>query len=285
MSFSEKHYSSLDGLELYYREYGGSDDKLPIICLSGLTRNSGDFHTLAERYCKTRKVYALDYRGRGKSQYDSDYKNYEPQTYVRDVFQFLMALKIEKAIFVGTSLGGLLSMGLAGIAPQYVAAILLNDIGPEVSQSGGERIAGYVGKDVRFASIEDAAMAQKNQFSGAYPDLDDEGWIKTAHVAFVFDADSNSYRPNYDLNLGKALQEQNAGGQPIDLWALFEGLKEIPTLAIRGAMSDVLSKESFKKMQDMHPKMQALTLENRGHVPLLDEPAALKIMDPFFDQL
>lgn len=285
MSYSENYYTSSDGLELYYREYGGSNDSLPIICLSGLTRNSGDFHDLALRYSKTRKVYALDYRGRGNSQYDSNYKNYEPQTYLRDVYQFLVALEIEKAIFVGTSLGGLLSMGLAGIAPQFVAAILLNDIGPEVNQSGGERIAGYVGNDIRFASIEDAAAAQKSQFSGAYPDLDDDGWIKTARVAFVYDPDSDSYRPNYDLNLGKALQEQFANDQPIDLWALFEGLKEIPTLAVRGALSDVLSKESFEKMQDMHPKMQALTLENRGHVPLLNEPAALKIMDPFFDQL
>lgn len=285
MDYSEHYYKSADGLDLYYREYAGDLEKTPIVCLSGLTRNSGDFHDFACRYSGVRTVYALDYRGRGKSQYDSDYKNYDPQTYLSDVFIFISTLKIEKVIFVGTSLGGLLAMGLAGLAPQNVEAVVLNDIGPEISQSGGDRIASYVGKDVRFASLTDAMQTQKQQFSGAYPDLSDDEWLKTTAVGFILDEEDNSFRPNYDLLLGKALQEQVTDQQQFDLWAFFETLKDKPTLAIRAALSDVLSEDVFDKMKTIHPKMETLILENRGHVPLLSEPLALHKLDQFLEQL
>lgn len=285
MEYSEHNYKSADGLDLYYREYAGDASKTPIVCLSGLTRNSADFHDFALRYSGTRVVYALDYRGRGKSQYDSDYKNYDPQTYLSDVFLFISSLKINKVIFVGTSLGGLLAMGLAGLAPQNTEAVVLNDIGPEISQSGGERIAGYVGQDVRFPTLQAAADAQKQQFSGAYPDLSNEEWLKTTAVGFILDEQDNNYRPNYDLLLGKALQEQVSNQQQFDLWAFFETLKDKPTLAIRGALSDVFSEDVFDKMQTIHPKMDTLILENRGHVPLLNEPLALQKLDQFFEHL
>ncbi len=285
MDYSEHYYKSADGLDLYYREYEGDLERTPIVCLSGLTRNSADFHDFALQYSGTRVVYSLDYRGRGKSQYDSNYKNYDPQTYLSDVFLFISTLKLDKVIFVGTSLGGLLAMGLSGLAPQHIEAVILNDIGPEVSQSGGERIAGYVGQDVRFASLTDATQAQKKQFSGAYPDLSEDEWLKTTAVGFTLDEQDNSFRPNYDLLLGKALQEQVTDQQQFDLWAFFETLKGKPTLAIRGALSDVLSEEVFDKMKTIHPKMETLILKNRGHVPLLTEPLAIKKMDQFLEQL
>lgn len=285
MEYSEHTYKSADGLDLYYREYAGDVSKTPIVCLSGLTRNSAEFHDLAIRYCGTRMVYALDYRGRGKSQYDSDYKNYDPQTYLSDVFLFISSLKLDKVIFVGTSLGGLLAMGLAGLAPQTIKAVVLNDIGPEVSQSGGDRIASYVGKDIRFPTLQAATEAQKQQFSGAYPGLSDEEWLKTTAVGFTLDEQNNNYRPNYDLLLGKALQEQVSNQQQFDLWAFFETLKDKPTLAIRGALSDVFSEEVFDKMKTIHPTMDTLILENRGHVPLLNEPLALQKLDQFFEHL
>lgn len=285
MSYTEHYYQSADGLNLYYRDYEGDDTRLPFICLSGLTRNSGDFHDFATRYSGTRRIFALDYRGRGKSQYDKVYQNYDPQTYLSDVFLFLKSRDIEEAVFIGTSLGGILTMAMAGFAPQYVAAVLLNDIGPDVDQSGSERIAEYVGNDIRYPTIEAVAKAQKEQFSNAYPDLDEAGWIKTSKISFILDQDNKNYRPNYDLAIGRALKEQLSKDQAIDLWPLFESLKNVPTLAIRGARSDVLCKEVFDKMQKRHPLMETLTLENRGHVPLLDESMALQKMDQYFDLL
>jgi pimeloyl-ACP methyl ester carboxylesterase len=281
MAFTENFYSSVDGLNLYYREYGENADKCPLICLSGLTRNAGDFDSFAERYSVDRKVYALDYRGRGKSDYDPDYSNYNPQVYVGDIYAFLTKLDISRAVFVGTSLGGLLTMGLAGLAKQFIAGVVLNDVGPEVNQDGGQRILDYVGKDIRFDSLEEAAMEQKSLYGAAYPDQSDEDWLAQSKITFLFDEEAKNYRFNYDLELGKALAEQFSNKEPIDLWPFFRELRDIPTLAIRGALSDVLSAEIFERMKKENPSMDTLVLENRGHVPQLNEPLALEKLDKF----
>jgi len=281
MSFTENYYPSADGLNLYYREYGEAVEKCPLLCLSGLTRNSGDFHDFAMWYSKDRKVYALDYRGRGKSDYDENYSNYNPQTYIGDIFAFLTKLEIERALFVGTSLGGMLTMGFAGLAKQYIAAAILNDVGPELNASGGARILDYVGKDIRFPTLEAAADAQKSQYSSAYPDLLDADWIMQSQNTFTYDEGAQNYRFNYDMKLGKALAEQFEKSEPVDLWPFFKALGDVPTLAIRGALSDVLSKEVFQKMAEENPAMQSIELANRGHVPQLDELDLLPELDNF----
>lgn len=281
MPFTEHFYQSTDSLSLYYREYGTNENHLPLLCLSGLTRNSADFHDFAERYCVDRKVYALDYRGRGKSDYDSSYENYNPQIYAADIYSFLTQKGIPKAIFVGTSLGGLLTMGIAGFAKQFIAGAILNDVGPEIDTSGGNRILDYVGRDIRYPNIETASKAQRQQYLKAYPDLSETEWIALSKKTFVFDEAAANFRFNYDMNLGPALAKQFENSEPIDLWPFFAELKGIPTLAIRGASSDVLSQEVFEKMQAKKPDMLTVLLDNRGHVPLLDEPPLLKEMDHF----
>ncbi|WP_340149863.1 alpha/beta hydrolase [uncultured Sneathiella sp.] len=285
MSFAEKYYQSQDGLNLYYREYGSEGDACPLLCLSGLTRNSADFHNFAERYSKNRKVYALDYRGRGKSDRDTDYKNYNPQVYLGDIHGFLTTLGIERALFVGTSLGGLMTMVMAGFAKNFVAGAILNDVGPEVDKSGGARILGYVGKDVRYASLEEAAKKQKEQYVGAYPDLSDEDWLGQANTTFTYDEAAKNYCLNYDLNLSKALADQLNSDEPVDLWPFFKALGDIPTLAIRGALSDVLSDTVFMRMKSENPNMETVVLKNRGHVPLLNEPELLPVLDKFIDRI
>ncbi len=285
MTYTEHFYKSSDGLDLYYRVYGNATDRLPIVCLSGVTRNSGDFAEFSEVFSKDRQVFCLDYRGRGKSDWDPDYKNYNPQTYLGDIFVFLTTVQIEKAVFVGTSLGGLLCMGLSGLTPQYVAAVILNDVGPDISIEGSSRIAGYIGTDVRYQTIEEVAASQKASYSTVYPDVESEYWINTAHVGFKYDENDQNFKPNYDLAIGKALVEQTSGEQPIDLWAFFETMKAKPLLAIRGALSDVLSEETFQKMQTVNPEMQYLTLANRGHVPILNEPPALEKITEFLEKV
>jgi pimeloyl-ACP methyl ester carboxylesterase len=281
MPFSENYYQSSDGLNLYYREYGTDESACPLLCLSGLTRSSLDFHDFAERYSKTRKVYTLDYRGRGKSVYDTNYKNYNPQVYLGDIYAFLTAKNIERALFVGTSLGGILTIAMAGFAKKFIAGAILNDVGPEVDKSGGDRILDYVGKDTRFATLEEAAAEQKRLYAGAYPDNSDEDWLSQTETTFILDTEANNYRFNYDLALGKALREQFASDEQIDLWPFFKELGDLPILALRGALSDVLSAEVFARMQEEDPDMESVTLENRGHVPLLNEPEALTKLDEF----
>lgn len=285
MSFTEKFYQSQDGLNLYYREYGSAEEACPLLCLSGLTRNSADFHSFAERYSRTRKVYALDYRGRGKSDRDPDYKNYNPQVYIGDIYTFLTTIGIERALFVGTSLGGLMTMAMAGFAKNFIAGAILNDVGPEVDKSGSSRILDYVGKDVRFTTLEEAAQKQREQYTIAYPDLTDEDWIGQANTTFTYDEAARNYRLNYDLNLGIALAEQLNSDEPVDLWPFFRALGDIPTLAIRGALSDVLSDTVFMRMKAENPNMETLVLKNRGHVPLLNEPEVLPVLDRFIDRI
>src|SRR5262249_34199486 len=137
-----------DGLRLYFRDYGDpASERTPVLCLTGLTRNSADFHEVALRVAGERRVLAPDYRGRGRSAYDPDWRNYEPRIYVNDAAHLLAATGVERAVVIGTSLGGLLAMGLSVLRPTMVAGIVLNDIGPGLVGSGLARIMDYVGKD------------------------------------------------------------------------------------------------------------------------------------------
>lgn len=285
MSYSEHYYNSTDNLKLYYREYGKGIGGIPMLCLSGLTRNSADFHQFAEHYSDRYQIFALDYRGRGKSEHDADFNNYNPQTYLADVFAFLTQRNIEQAIFIGTSLGGLLTMGMAGLAGQFIAAAALNDVGPEISEAGGERIRDYVGKDIRFDSLDQAVDYERSQFAAAYPDWQQADWMNAVKNTFVFDETDKNFRLNYDLRLGDALRAQFDQEETIDLWPFFTQLSGKPVFAIRGALSDVLSQEVFDRMANEIPSLMRLTLENRGHVPQLTEPLFITAMDKFLAQL
>jgi len=279
----EGHIRAQDDVELYYRDYGDPlASPTPVLCLAGLTRNSKDFHDLARRLAARRRVVCPDYRGRGRSSYDPHYRNYGPEGCVRDVLDLLAALNLHRVVVVGTSFGGILAMALGAARPTVLAGVVLNDIGPELAAEGAERIAGYVGTDVRHADFEAAARALKAQFHTAYPDLDDRQWLDFARRTFVPD-DNGSLRLDYDLALGRMLRN-DAGTRP-DLWPFYGSLAKVPVLAIRGALSDVLSEETFERMAEVKPDLVRVTVPNRGHVPLLDEPECVKALDDFLADL
>jgi pimeloyl-ACP methyl ester carboxylesterase len=283
-AFEEHRFRANDGLELYYRDYGDrTSGRTPVVCLTGLTRNSKDFHDLAMRLCKDRRVVCPDYRGRGQSAWDPDYRNYKPETYVADILDLLAAANLQHVVIIGTSLGGLLAMVMGAVQPAALAGVMLNDVGPEIAPGGASRIAGYVGKDVRFADYDAAAEAQKAQFGGAYPDVDDGEWLTAAKRTYVDDGEGR-LRLDYDLALGKALAEQASNPLP-DLWPMFRALSHVPVLAIRGGLSDVLSEATFKRMAEEMPGLKQVTLANRGHVPNLDEPECLAAIDDFFSHV
>ncbi len=284
--YNEGFFTSEDGLKLYYRDYPGQEDQQhpPLLCLSGLTRNTHDFHDLAKRLSPGRRVICMDYRGRGKSDRDPDYRHYAPPIYMQDALALMDHLGLRRAVFLGTSLGGLISMAIGAMMPEKVAAIILNDIGPEVSAEGRDRIMEYVGRDRRFASWEDAAAAQKAMFSAAYPDYTDRDWLQMARSTFVRDEDSGDLRLNYDLKLADALREQAESGDTPDLWAMFAMLKDIPILCLRGALSDVLSEETVARMRQLHPGIEIVDIPNRGHVPDLSEPESVRAIDDFLSR-
>lgn len=267
-----------DGLRLHYRDYPGSSDEPPLLCLHGLTRNVRDFTAFAERYSAGRRVLALDFRGRGLSDHDPLPARYTPLTYASDVLQLLDQLDIDEAVFVGTSLGGLVTMTVAAMAPQRIAAAILNDVGPELSVEGLERIASYVGKGGPFGSWDEAADAVARYSGNAHPNFGHDDWVKMARR--ICREDNGRIVLDYDRAI--ALPFQTKGPAPrVDLWPLFGALAQKPLLVIRGEISDLLSAEALDKMHEVAPDMKSVTVAGVGHAPLLDEPDAVAAIDQF----
>ena len=280
-AFRERTVTTADGLSLYVRDYGDpKSTATPVLCLSGLTRNSRDFHAFATRLAPQRRVLAMDYRGRGKSAYDPAVANYRPDVYANDAITVAADSGIERVVLVGTSLGGIVTMVLAALKPGFMTGAVLNDIGPEIPAEAAARIGSYTGVKVQVASMDDAVRSVKERYAAAYPGLPDARWRAIAEDVFTRDPDG-TFRPAYDLGIAKAFAET---GRPAaaDMWPLFLALKDIPVLAIRGALSDVLTAENFDKMQAAKPDLMRVTVPDRGHIPLLDEPECLAAFDTFF---
>ena len=271
-----------DGLHIHYRDYPGSREKPPLLCLHGLTRNARDFAELAERYSPGRRVIVLDFRGRGLSDYDPQPERYTPLVYAGDVLALLAELKIEQAVFIGTSLGGLVTMAIAAMAPQYIAAAVLNDVGPDVAPGGVDRILGYVGKERRFRDWDEAAAAVSEIQGSSFPHYDHTDWIRMARRNCR--EQNGEIRFDYDMAIAEPFK--SLGATPaVDLWPLFEALARKPLLVVRGETSDLLTAETAAKMQQVAPAMKLATVPGIGHAPELSEPEAIAAIDAFLAAL
>ncbi|MEO6582302.1 MAG: alpha/beta hydrolase [Sphingomicrobium sp.] len=276
-SWTDCHWTSRDGLSLYYRDYAGPADAPPILCLHGLTRNSRDFGEFAERYAGAWRIIVPDFRGRGLSDRDPVPAHYLPTTYAADVVQLLDELAIEQAVFVGTSLGGLVTMLIAATRPQRIAATVLNDIGPELDQSGIDRIRTYVGRAVRFRDWDEVAeyMAGVSRRLPASNSHDD--WLRAARRVAREDGDAIIF--DYDLAIAEPFNQRNDGGATFDLWPLFHKLEGAPLLIVRGELSDLLSPSAAQAMVEAHPDAELATVPGVGHAPELHEPKAVAAID------
>lgn len=276
--FREKRLTAQDGLSLYYRDYGDPlSPRLALLCLTGLTRNSADFADLAERHAGERRVFCLDYRGRGRSAYDSNWRNYDPRVYVSDIVHLIAANDLHRIIVVGTSLGGILTMALAVLKPTVLGAVVLNDIGPDVVGTGLTRILDYVGADHPQPDWESAAVYLR-QLLPTLSIKTEEGWLKMARATYR-EGDDGLLHFDWDVNLAKPLLAAN--GVVPDLWPFFRALRHVPALALRGEISDVLSKETFERMALAKPDLVRVTVPGAGHTPTLNEPEAAAAIDAF----
>ncbi len=281
--YSEIHWQSHDGLRLYARLYEGPDGAAPtILCLHGLTRNSRDFEDLAPHLKRRYRIIVPDLRGRGCSARDPHFQNYQPATYLKDILALLAAADAPRVAVIGTSLGGMLAMMLAVTQPARVAAIVLNDVGPEVDPAGVERIKQYAGRLAPARTWSEAIAQTRTVYGDAWPDLRSERWERLARRGYREDA-SGEVGIDADPGIGEALRAAPAAA--LDLWPLWKSLRDVPTLAIRGARSDILSAGTFARMRNENPKLQQLTVANRGHVPLLDEPECLTAIDEFLSHV
>ena len=282
VAYQDRYFTVRDGLKLHYRDYPGSSDRPPILCLHGLTRNSRDFAEFAERVSPRFRVLALEFRGRADSNYDPQPMRYNPLTYAGDVLELLDQLKIDQAIFVGTSLGGLVTMTIAAKAPERIAATILNDIGPDVDASGIDRILSYVGKDVRFKSWDEAADTIAANYGAAFDRYTHEDWVKMAQRN-CREVDGEI---GFDYDMAIAEPFRTSGPAPhVDLWPLFEILGSKPLLVVRGAKSDLLTADTTAKMKDKVPEVKLAVVEGVGHAPELNEPEAIEAIDAFLNSL
>jgi len=272
-SYRDLFVSAADGLRLYARDYASeARDRLPVIGLPGLARTSADFHDLAQALScdpiRPRRFVSLDYRGRGRSEWAQDWRNYDIKIELSDTLQVLSAAGIEKAIFVGTSRGGLITMALGAARPELIAGAILNDVGPVLEPDGLRRIRSYVGKLPTPRTIGEAVEILRGQSGNQFPRYTNEQWEKLARGTWHESPDG--FVLNYDPRLMKTLEALDLEAPLPDLWPLFETMKPFPVLAIRGANSDLLTAETLRMMKERHPDLTPITGPDQGHAPAFD---------------
>lgn len=276
-SWSDRYWTSRDGLKLHYRDYPGPSDRPPLLCLHGLTRNSRDFESLADRLAGDWRVIAVDFRGRGLSDHDPIPSRYMQPTYAADVLQLLDELRIDKAVFIGTSLGGLVTMIVAAFAPQRIAGAVLNDVGPELSAEGRERISGYVGQPILFRDWDDAAEQLGAKYGSLHPTYGRDEWLRYARR--VARETERGVEFDYDMAIAEPFKQMDQPTATADAWPMLRALAGRPVLILRGEHSDLLSPEIAERMREAVPGAELVTVPNVGHAPDFDEPESIAAID------
>jgi pimeloyl-ACP methyl ester carboxylesterase len=266
--------TSHDGLKLHVGTYGSrTAATVPVVCLPGLARTGADFDALATALAgdlnRPRYVVTMDYRGRGRSDYDRDPFNYNFATELADVLAVLTALDIDPAVFVGTSRGGILAMLLASARPTAIVGVVLNDIGPVIDVQGLARIKSYVGNLPEPKSFTDGAEILRRLFASQFPKLSEDDWIAFSKRAFK--EQDGRLLPTYDVKIAKTLEGIDLERPLQSLWVEFDALARMPVMVIRGANSDVLSAATVEAMRARKPDLDAIEVPDQGHAPLLVE--------------
>lgn len=267
-------FTTSDGLSLEFEETGAG---LPLLCLSGLTRNARDFDDLRAVLPEGLRMICLTSRGREPSDYAADPMTYTVPFEARDALELLDHLDIDKAVVLGTSRGGLIAMLIAATAKHRLAGVLLNDIGPHIDPDGLSRILTYLGRRPPVENHSQMAALLKTDMGPAFPDLDENDWLRLAHRWFKAAGDGLDLR--YDPRLREAMLAGEGSGEVPDLWPFFDALEGLPVAVLRGENSDLLAPETVERMQARRPDLIAVTVPNRGHVPFLNERESLDALN------
>ena len=271
-------YTVRDGLRLYARHYAAitATGRRPVVCLADVTQNSQDFEDLAlvlsQAGSFARDVYTLDYRGRGRSGHDADWRNYTPYFEMLDVLDFFALARLHDAAVIGTGRGGMIAMIMGAVRPGAIGAVVLNDIGPTVEAPGWMRQMGRVGRVPVPKNWSEAARFVKELEKRDYPKLTDGMWAKLARQRY-FDR-NGAPAPSYDPAISRAFSLTSISAGVPSMWPQFRALCRVPLLLIRGENSDVLSIATANEMQSQHPRMRTVTVPAQGHAPLLNDDAA-----------
>lgn len=286
-------FTTHDGLRLTGRRYRAprkpvgrrksSKKPNPLLCLSSLTGNSGEFHTLA-CFLSTQKehprdVYCLDYRGRGTSQSDYTSANYTSYVELRDILDYLVAFDLPHIDILGSSRGGINAMLLAAARPSALGSIILNDLGPVLEPGGVARLVGYLANMPNPANWSEAADIMRSMYQKSFPALDQSDWLS---LTTRYYKEENGYLvPSYDARLALASKHLNLRKTLPDMWGHYLALFQHPLLIIRGEHSDILSRQTVEKMRTLHWRAKAVTVPGQGHAPLLRDLPSLQTIGAF----
>jgi pimeloyl-ACP methyl ester carboxylesterase len=281
--FTEHFLTTPDGLRLHYRDYPGPAGRTPVICIPGVQTTLRFFDFIAARIGQTRRVLSIDLRGRGRSDYDPDTRNYSVKREIADVFELYRQAGIKEAVLLGSSRGGYVAMGM-GTVPGPVAGLILNDAGPQIEARGFDRVVNILGGTYVFSDWDSAAAALKAEHNHAFPDLPEQKWHDWAHHAFreengkvVLDFD-----PRYGLSVHSATSDRPRG-VGATMWPIFESIPPMPILVLRGEFSDLLAEATVARMKATNPGVIGVTVKGRGHRPFLDEPESVAAIDSFLE--
>ena len=266
--FEERFFETDDGLTLYCRDYAApTPSAATVVCLHGLSRNSRDFQDLAPVLNQHFRVLVPEQRGRGRSDYDTVPSRYNLMQYVHDTYAMLVAFQCERVSVVGTSMGGLMAFALNALYPNLIHRAVINDIGPDIAAAGLERIQSYVGVAGPFDDWDTATSYVRSISQSIFPDWQPAQWAAFARQCYV--ERNNQIIADYDSKIGEALSQQDTGAESSTLWSLFETLRDVPLLLIRGALTDLLSEDCVRAMQDRATRLELLTVPDVGHAPML----------------
>jgi pimeloyl-ACP methyl ester carboxylesterase len=271
------HFTTSDGLKLHYTDEGAG---LPILCLAGLTRTTADFDYVTPHLASNRLI-KMDYRGRGRSDFDPEWRNYTLPVECRDTIELLDHLKVEKVAILGTSRGGLNAMGLARGARERLLGVALNDVGPVIDPAGMALIRDYIGRNPAAKTHADAAAAMARAFP-EFTDMPEGRWLEEARKHYTADADG--LHITYDPHLRDAVLAAGEQMMP-DLWPFFDAMEGLPLALIWGLESNLLSAQTVADMQKRRPDMILGRVPGRGHIPFLDEPEAVAALHEWLEAL
>lgn len=280
-------FKTADGLSLAFRDEG--EGSPPLLCLPGLTRSGADFDhfaaALPAALGRGLRIVRLDSRGRGGSDHDPDFRNYNVMVEAGDAVALLDHLGIERAVVIGSSRGGVLAMVMAATAPQRLAGAVLNDVGPVIEPTGIGKIMGYLGVAPKAKTMDEAADALAGAFGAQFPGVGPDFWRDWAERSYRRTDDGLALA--YDPRLRDATAAQAAEVDPDGpgLWPLYAALGPIPALALRGENSDLLSEKTVEDMKARKPDLMTAVVADRGHIPRLDEPDALAAISAFLKSL
>lgn len=257
--------------QMAYKEWGDPDNPKVLVCVHGVTRISGDFDTLAQALCDVYRVVCPDVVGRGRSDRLSNPDLYRIPQYISDMVSLLARVLAntdqQEVDWFGTSMGGLIGMGLAALPHSPVRKLVLNDIGPSLNSVALSRIGDYIGQEVRFATFDEAVHFIR-EVSATFGPHTDQEWQKLAADVLCQDKEGKWVR-HYDLRLAGPFKSATPDSMKIDeamMWQAYRAIR-CPTLVVRGEQSDLLSHDTAVAMTEQGPKAKLVEIAGVGHAP------------------